>query len=184
MLGDGALVHRFTPACAGTWDTAEADAVTYAGSPPRARGHAPVGRTRRLGSPVHPRVRGDMLNGVLKPKADYGSPPRARGHVHPAVARREDGRFTPACAGTCPCFDSLRPAHPVHPRVRGDMEVRVWSWTTKSGSPPRARGHALARRSDRRDERFTPACAGTCAGLMKFEDAVYGSPPRARGHGE
>src|SRR5690606_30431936 len=78
-LDDAPRLRRFTPACAGT-----SRPCTLPADP----------------SPVHPRVRGDLLLLLGLVSLGGGSPPRARG---PRVREPQlllAGRFTPACAGT------------------------------------------------------------------------------------
>ncbi len=176
------VVDRFTPACAGTCSCRASAEPTGA---------------------VHPRVRGDMTaRGTTRP-ASRGSPPRARGHARLRRPDARSGRFTPACAGTCAATAARRRAATVHPRVRGDMIVDALGMTLLDGSPPRARGHAVATTNAGIVGRFTPACAGTWDSECRLHslrpvhprvrgdmllaedhgDAVGGSPPRARGHG-
>ena len=135
-------------------------AALAAGSPPRVWGRlakAPftrpeirftptcVGTTRspdcpRVGTPVHPHVRGDDATCRLNLRRYSGSPPRAwgrpvrydpggRGSGSPPRAWGRPGnsfakiakvRFTPTCVGTTSVFGICPSTSSVHPHVRGD----------------------------------------------------------------
>lgn len=72
--------------------------------------------------------------------AAAGSPPRTRGAgvaFEPAV---HGGRITPAYAGSRCRAWPRRPAHPDHPRVRGEQLVTAALHEAEHGSPPRTRG--------------------------------------------
>ncbi len=111
---------RFTPTCVGTTPALALTAPRIYGSPPRAWGqHTPlnvlvlphrftptcVGTTlargwQRLGSAVHPHVRGDNLLRQPDTVRLGGSPPRAWGQLFVRLHRRVVLRFTPTCVGT------------------------------------------------------------------------------------
>ncbi len=168
-------------------DTSQLISVAYklGGSPPRARGHAPLSCRTNPSIPVHPRVRGDMVGIPLDLMPAHGSPPRARGHARATTARKHRQRFTPACAGTW-----------------SSMRTELSAPETERGSPPRARGHVPPALPANPVRRFTPACAGTWSpsscrsasgsvhprvrGDMSLSGPgctnANGSPPRARGH--
>ena len=155
--------------------------VRNSGSPPRARGRRAFSDTKpialgltpacagtsifadRLLTPnrAHPRVRGDVLQKAKVPSAGRGSPPRARGRRWPGASDRLDGGLTPACAGTSRRLRRACRRTGAHPRVRGDVDVRLLLAVG---------GHGL-----------TPACAGTSDTTAGAQTEVEGSPPRARG---
>ena len=99
--------------------------LTYKGSPPHTRGPRPCGRRDHLNHGItpahagttghagdgdrlpedHPRTRGDhwILQKIRIFRA--GSPPHTRGPLDAVDDRLEDGRITPAHAGTTVIFD-------------------------------------------------------------------------------
>ena len=119
-------------------------AAAVAGSPPLARGPAPLGclapaevriTPARAGTGAwspppswtptdHPRSRGDRVLAVEEPAQRAGSPPLARGPERLSGAAWTLGRITPARAGT----GTRRPPAPWpeadHPRSRGDRPGR------------------------------------------------------------
>ena len=160
----GSAVH---PRGRGDGRHSKSETVSRLGSPPRARGRpgreprrrpdprftpagagtAPPRNPGRYTKPVHPRGRGDGETKRARQDAALGSPPRARGRPVFDHGTAVAGRFTPAGAGTA-CRSRPAPARPaVHPRGRGDGQMRTTNETQPGGSPPRARG----RPGDRRD---------------------------------
>ncbi len=132
--------RRFTPTCAGTTSSS-------------------AGRTTE--STVHPHVRGDNSSTRRQRSRPSGSPPRARGqHAHVA-GHLAQFRFTPTCAGIAKRDPDPRSTRTVHPHMRGDSASSVYSICRRNGSPPRARGQRDRFLRRRRDQRFTPTCAGT-----------------------
>ena len=135
--GDG--FERFIPACAGN------------GGPPRSWWR-PVS--------VHPRVRGERAPQPWGNSPSGGSSPRARGTVLDKGTHLVDFRFIPACAGN----GYPNPGDPsqttVHPRVRGERNLRKGERYFLIGSSPRARGTGDAVERQGGVFRFIPACAG------------------------
>ncbi len=90
-----------------------------------------------------------------------GSPPRMRGQVTEFVRGFQQGRITPADAGTRAFKLSDQVLEQDHPRGCGDkhqsdsMRFVVW------GSPPRMRGQVSLIRCRSMSLRITPADAGT-----------------------
>ncbi len=160
-LHGGLALGRFTPACAGT-SCRRSRAVAARTVHPRVRGDIFVCRSRSRRPSVHPRVRGDILSSNGGRDFGTGSPPRARGHRFHRLQAAPHPRFTPACAGTSCAPHARRPPRPVHPRVRGDIDVA-----------PVLHDQTV---------RFTPACAGTSFQAANRRTPTSGSPPRARGH--
>ena len=114
--------RRFIPACAGNSD---------------------LQGPRNIVSPVHPRLRGELVAGHFSSNKKAGSSPLARG-THP---RRFQGhllrRFIPACAGNSIFLITLSISFRVHPRLRGELGGRHTHRTFGSGSSPLARGTHL-----------------------------------------
>ncbi len=115
----GTSFGRFTPACVGTIACLS------------------IGTQRFT---VHPRVRGDDCVNHRRSFHRFGSPPRAWGRLCLLIHRRVLRRFTPACVGTMQSIDTRCTHPPVHPRVRGDDDLRTQFDAVGGGSPPRAWG--------------------------------------------
>ena len=151
------------------------------GSSPRVRGTLGSLLGVRAGTPVHPRVCGELAITLFLGLIPTGSSPRVRG------TRR-------GCRG-------CRRSRSVHPRVCGELSTKHVRSGPRAGSSPRVRGTLVAWRGRRDGERFIPACAGNstppaklgsrppvhprvcgelwmCAGAMS---AAAGSSPRVRG---
>ena len=130
---------RFIPACAGNSD---------------------LQGPRNIVSPVHPRLRGELVAGHFSSNKKAGSSPLARG-THP---RRFQGhllrRFIPACAGNSIFLITLSISFRVHPRLRGELGGRHTHRTFGSGSSPLARGTRIVAVVKGAVFRFIPACAG------------------------
>ncbi len=175
-----AVRHRFTPTCVGT---------VIAGVP------------RHCAVPVHPHVRGDGSGIVTDISTLRGSPPRAWGRLYMYPQSAGAGRFTPTCVGTVYRSGWRLAPRSVHPHVRGDGYGVMAMAARHTGSPPRAWGRSVPRRSYRRRRRFTPTCVGTVSGVtaspcdtpvhphVRGDGAIasattradFGSPPRAWG---
>ena len=144
------------------------------GSIPACAGKPP-GRRR-----VHPRVCGEASMLVCRMRIQWGPSPRVRGsRGDPAAVAVLVGSI-PACAGkpsSCICFPFIRR---VHPRVCGEADSPVVSWTGGRGPSPRVRGSLPPR--TRRDLRrgSIPACAGK-PGLTAIKSADSRVHPRVCG---
>ena len=154
------VVLRFIPACAGNSARTNAGVQIVHGSSPRVRG------TRRQHPRPHRRERfipacaGNSRWVNLVNAAGNGSSPRVRGtRQHPTRLRRRM-RFIPACAGNSKRCRRRAGAHPVHPRVCGELDRAIRRTCRVDGSSPRVRGTpgTLARGDGA--VRFIPACAG------------------------
>ena len=179
-VAGGLLDRRITPACAG-------------------KTHPQAHRLSK--SPDHPRMRGEDLMAYVREIEEAGSPPHARGRqsMHRRLKRRR--RITPACAGKTAFLQPHRTLPGDHPRMRGEDFARSTIASSRSGSPPHARGRLTIDRRRSPDSGITPACAGKtttrrflCSTKpdhprMRGEDVVMtwtmrrgtGSPPHARG---
>ena len=136
-------------------------------------------RARRL-RPVHPRVRGDHLVDLEAARLAAGSSPRSRGPHGHARSESDERRFIPAFAGTTHRLGRDGRRQPVHPRVRGDHEARIWRMNGAAGSSPRSRGpHPMWIKAGS-DVRFIPAFAGTTR-AGRTADGNRPVHPRVRG---
>ncbi len=94
------------------------------GSSPRTRGTRRRNNYRSRWRAVHPRARGEHGATLSAPAHIAGSSPRTRGTPELAAGHLVFDRFIPAHAGnTSAWLGSERPL-PVHPRARGEHEVR------------------------------------------------------------
>ena len=115
----GLIRSRFIPACAGNTLSSRVELLLLT---------------------VHPRMRGEHVNGYLATAETYGSSPHARGTHHRIRFRRNRRRFIPACAGNTlvPVLVPARVA--VHPRMRGEHLECAPVLLRQCGSSPHARG--------------------------------------------
>ena len=151
---------RFIPACAGNAGTSPASAARHS---------------------VHPRMRGERLNGLTHITDDYGSSPHARGtHIH-SWHPEDRGRFIPACAGNAASGAVSLVAGAVHPRMRGERGPVFQVLGVQLGSSPHARGTPLRAGHLAHHLRFIPACAGNAFGVDLKARRDVGSSPHARG---
>ena len=192
------------------------------GSPPHTRGHE-LGSHRlgqdpgitpayagtcipgcavRIRCRDHPRIRGDMTTFSSGSSQETGSPPHTRGHGSSWPRDAPEVRITPAYAGTCSRSGSSPVQQADHPRIRGDMSVKISKYSEPKGSPPHTRGHVIHMASSLSRNGITPAYAGTCqhSGFdsLRIQDhprirgdmpahwgwccQLSGSPPHTRGH--
>ena len=86
----------------------------YAGNSSRISGILPE-------SPVHPRLRGELLGYVQNLTFLFGSSPLTRGTLKAVGVIRENLRFIPAYAGNSSCLRRVYVTHTVHPRLRGEL---------------------------------------------------------------
>ena len=134
---------RFIPARAGNTET-EASSSRIASVHPRSRGeHGPENAFRHLST---------------------GSSPLARGTRFNRDRQDRDYRFIPARAGNTVSGSPAETAAPVHPRSRGEHEVRRRVLPGTHGSSPLARG--------------TPAGVGRLIHSLRFIPARAGNTPR------
>ena len=145
---------------------------------PAGAGNTSVPREPGIPSTVHPRRRGEHIDGVNYSICFAGSSPQARGTLIYRGHRLQRQRFIPAGAGNTlpPCsFDNLST---VHPRRRGEHMIKVSDELLDDGSSPQARGTHSARDPDNLIERFIPAGAGNTRRSARIVDEVH---PRRRG---
>ena len=108
----------------------------------------------------HPRLRGEQLHYLCKCYCGSGSPPLARGTEVQRNKILRQRRITPACAGNRYYQFVLLFLRQDHPRLRGEQVVRLYLAPFPSGSPPLARGTAIAAAVTAKRGGITPACAG------------------------
>ena len=193
---------RFIPACAGNSRRSAARQSCIAGSSPRVRGTRRARREGRPGHAVHPRVCGELerVGGGLgrglrfipacagnsmslanRSTPTFGSSPRVRGTHCPALQRQCAHRFIPACAGNSTSASTTTTSRPVHPRVCGELELRMLLGRDRVRFIPACAGNSgvLGRLAQR-----LPVHPRVC-GELSVKDSVptdvYGSSPRVRG---
>ena len=109
---------------------------------------------------VHPRLRGELKNIARYIYTNYGSSPLARGTLYIACILFAVCRFIPACAGNSAKAEESFDMNSVHPRLRGELGVKMGNGRITSGSSPLARGTHFPMSHLRAMVRFIPACAG------------------------
>ena len=139
----------------------------------------------------------------MKKYLAMGSPPLARGTACCAVCSPCGPGITPACAGTRLVIRNRQRIRRDHPRLRGEQMDAINANIDAKGSPPLARGTALAFIAFCQGVGITPACAGNRGGRggrgrrgrdhprLRGEQTgchaadadILGSPPLARGTG-
>ena len=91
-------------------------------------------------------------------------PPRVRGALVERVARVEEVRLTPACAGSTRIASQNERQSSTYPRVCGEHSYTSTNWHNVDDLPPRVRGARLRDAVLMADDRLTPACAGSTSG--------------------
>jgi hypothetical protein len=127
---------------------------------------APAGSTKPqpedgLGKEDHPRACGEHSSNNARRPGSLGSPPRLRGAHTRTLGVATRRRITPAPAGSTFQFLPRVPPAPDHPRACGEHLPAVHSRVVGAGSPPRLRGAQIVRRHTVRQQRITPAPAGS-----------------------
>ena len=170
------------------------------GSPPHARGKAPLmgtvkkqwritpacaGKSRSGYFPCrgrwdHPRMRGEKSRAEAVKNLKKGSPPHARGKAGGRAGCGQETGITPACAGKSPWAAPSRPRHWDHPRMRGEKMVKKLNHQAILGSPPHARGKGAVDVPSDWCRGITPACAGKSS-TDRCVPVVLWDHPRMRG---
>ena len=109
-----------------------------------------------------------------------GSSPPTRGTRSCSVMAGGHGRFIPAHAGNTLLFRNGRRPRTVHPRPRGEHDIRFFSTDGVRGSSPPTRGTRNNIIETGRNKRFIPAHAGNTAREKNFSHR-YPVHPRPRG---
>ena len=101
---------------------------------------------RRRSLTVHPRLRGELSGAVVEALIVGGSSPLTRGTPGSNVRPKDVLRFIPAYAGNSQDTHLVRDLPSVHPRLRGELTIRISMVICTSGSSPLTRG-TLRRRT-------------------------------------
>ena len=96
------------------------------------------GRTHSI--TVHPRLRGELSGAVVEALIVGGSSPLTRGTPGSNVRPKDVLRFIPAYAGNSQDTHLVRDLPSVHPRLRGELTIRISMVICTSGSSPLTRG--------------------------------------------
>ena len=89
---------------------------------------------------VHPRLRGELSGAVVEALIVGGSSPLTRGTPGSNVRPKDVLRFIPAYAGNSQDTHLVRDLPSVHPRLRGELTIRISMVICTSGSSPLTRG--------------------------------------------
>ena len=129
---------------------------------------------------VHPRLRGELLNGAPLSQDQGGSSPLTRGTQKTAAEGCRNKRFIPAYAGNSWQIAFYRPSNTVHPRLRGELPFGFHTLNYVSGSSPLTRGTRGDGFYFPNGIRFIPAYAGNSQNFPPFfpQRTVH---PRLRG---
>ena len=127
---------------------------------PAGAGNTATAASARGCDTVHPRGRGEHWNSSRPSGRSTGSSPRARGTRRTGTWSPRLSRFIPAGAGNTPDRPGGAGPRAVHPRGRGEHNIKTYLNGDWSGSSPRARGTQYQDLPQRRLERFIPAGAG------------------------
>ena len=146
MRGERRTIVAFVPSwngssphARGTHDR-QADRPGHSRFIPACAGNAPARLISRTCSAVHPRMRGERWDVVLRGLSLGGSSPHARGTPVVAPVDHAAGRFIPACAGNATRRPQNPIQHAVHPRMRGERAIWNRLALRLIGSSPHARG--------------------------------------------
>ena len=107
---------------------------------PARAGNTWTGGTHPRKPSVHPRSRGEHMDGWYSPAQAIGSSPLARGTPGMHLDVGEPVRFIPARAGNTALIDPLSVTGAVHPRSRGEHTITPATDAGRAGSSPLARG--------------------------------------------
>ena len=132
------------------------------------------------GTSVHPRLRGELFPDGLINDPLIGSSPLTRGTRQARHWLRYPSRFIPAYAGNSRVRESLLFDSAVHPRLRGELKVKVKKVFILLGSSPLTRGTHIVFDRLQDWDRFIPAYAGNSI-LELHSSLCYPVHPRLRG---
>ena len=175
--------------------------LVICGSSPLARGTPPypviscgsgrfiparAGNTRplrgiRQSRAVHPRSRGEHIQGGDDRQARRGSSPLARGTLDGFLVGDFFLRFIPARAGNTSMSLSAHAGISVHPRSRGEHTGRTGPFLVVVGSSPLARGTLMGSSLKMQAMAVHPRSRGEHAGVVVAAIWATGSSPLARG---
>ena len=132
-------------------------------------------------STVHPRLRGELRKHRLNSKKSVGSSPLTRGT--PALSKQspEYGRFIPAYAGNSNFALTSSSSESVHPRLRGELDIKDIPTYVSSGSSPLTRGTRCLRKLLRTLQPVHPRLRGELLPFNVNAPKLGGSSPLTRG---
>ena len=184
----GELVRPLTPTANRSGSSPHAWGTPGPGRP---KGHFPrfiptcVGNSRGpRPSPrrtsVHPHMRGELYVDFSDHTITFGSSPHAWGTLGIYLPAIQTGRFIPTCVGNSRMPRSSPPVPPVHPHMRGELEIFHSLPHLLHGSSPHAWGTRLPKRSNGSLIRFIPTCVGNSRNIpvLPFSSPVH---PHMRG---
>ena len=132
------------------------------------------------GTSVHPRLRGELFPDGLINDPLIGSSPLTRGTPVRFKPSFSLIRFIPAYAGNSRETVSRSKSKSVHPRLRGELNLRSDNVSEAGGSSPLTRGTRDSGRVCYLIARFIPAYAGNSI-LELHSSLCYPAHPRLRG---
>ena len=153
-----------------------------AGSSPAAPGSTRAWASRRRCGGDHPRMRREHLTDIAAGAYATESSPHARGT--PRGRREVENKIgiISACAGSTTTTSSRPRPRRDHPRMRGEHAESKPARSSRSGSPPHARGtQGQGRRLRDRGGITPPRMRGEHMPLTLSPVPSPGSPPHARG---
>ena len=150
---------------------------------------------------ITPASAGSSARGGHRPVPRTGSPPRRRVAEQRGPGHRQGQWITPASAGSRVAASPTAATQPDHPRVGGEQPGIVPLLLKVDGSPPRRRGAGRVDAHAVRDQRITPASAGSSYLSTSWRSMIadhprvggeqhpthmaaphfFGSPPHRRG---
>ena len=131
--------------------------------------------------PVHPRLRGELINRISSNGAVVGSSPLTRGTLRHDSAPLSAPRFIPAYAGNSRLAETSLAQKSVHPRLRGELNTSLTKVGNPVGSSPLTRGTQCLGLTWHRYLRFIPAYAGNSPVYSVPGLVDHGSSPLTRG---
>ena len=128
-----------SPLTRGTHDTL-LDLANYCRFIPAYAGNSSLIHSSLMETTVHPRLRGELSGAVVEALIVGGSSPLTRGTPGSNVRPKDVLRFIPAYAGNSQDTHLVRDLPSVHPRLRGELTIRISMVICTSGSSPLTRG--------------------------------------------
>ena len=130
---------------------------------------------------VHPRLRGELSGAVVEALIVGGSSPLTRGTPGSNVRPKDVLRFIPAYAGNSQDTHLVRDLPSVHPRLRGELTIRISMVICTSGSSPLTRGTLNDSPYKALTRTVHPRLRGELKKLRLRAAATNGSSPITRG---
>ena len=130
---------------------------------------------------VHPRLRGELLNGAPLSQDQGGSSPLTRGTQKTAAEGCRNKRFIPAYAGNSLCHVTPSDFSTVHPRLRGELLVSFVLQFLIRGSSPLTRGTRINHLIFQEKQPVHPRLRGELGGKFLPAPSSGGSSPLTRG---